>query len=100
MAGNCNSQLPFEFAVVLKFFPLNFILIVSFLAAHPQIFIFESLCSTILSLISRGSFTCPVAVCISRNAKQKTGMILFFFILICTILLCVLWLRCVPCDQN
>src|SRR5258706_15711020 len=57
MGGNTISHLPFARAFVLYVLPLNRILTFSFFTAQPQIFILESLCNTMLSLTSRGSFT-------------------------------------------
>src|SRR6476469_1275698 len=78
MGGNCSNHLPSVFAVVLKFLPLNFILIFSFLGAHPQIFILESRCKTMLSLARRGSLTWAVIICVINKRKQSEVMILFF----------------------
>src|SRR5215470_9239464 len=92
MAGNCNNHLPSLFAIVLKFFPLNLIFIFSPFEAQPQILIFESLCKTMLSRISRGSLTWAGAVCAMRKKQQNAAMIFKYFVSF-VLLLCVL---CLP----
>src|SRR6478735_6339800 len=89
MGGNCSTHLPSVFAVVLIFLPLNFILIFSFLEAHPQIFILASLCKIMLSLTSCGSRTCAVIVC-TITKKEQTAVINLFILCVLSALLCVL----------
>lgn len=75
IGGNCNNHLPSVLAVALKFFPLNLIFIFSPFEAHPQIFIFESRCKTMLSLISRGRLTWAVVTSVILKNKETAKIL-------------------------
>src|SRR5450755_2256199 len=69
MGVSCNIHLPLSSVFVLYDLLFHFTVTFSPFDAHPQIFIFISLCITILSLIILGNFICAFVLYDANKAK-------------------------------